>query len=254
MAGDSDIRGGAEPEAPARGERRAGRPKGTSSQRVYDSVREAILRLDLAPGATVDEAGLEHEFGVSRTPVREALIRLASDGLITLLPNRGARVATLDVSDLRPMFEALELAQRATLRWAAKRRSDADLEALGRTSAEFAEAARSRDVDRMTAANRDFHVVIGRACRNKYVAELYETQLANSLRLARLVFAQAPLTGRSYRGYYNEVVRQHAAMVAAIEKKDARAADRLARDHADLFRSRVMKHMQSSLAGDLPMD
>ena len=49
-------------------------------------------------------------------------------------------------------------------------------------------------------------------------------------------------------------MRQHAAMVGAIEKKDARAADRLARDHVDLFRSRVMEHMQSSLAGDLAMD
>ncbi len=237
-----------------RGKRRAGRPKGTGSQRVYDSVRESILRLDLAPGATLDEAGLEHEFGVSRTPVREALIRLASDGLITLLPNRGARVATLDVSDLPAMFEALELAQRATLRWAAKRRSAADLDSLGRTSAEFADAARSRDVDRMTEANRDFHVAIGRACRNKYVAGLYETQLAISLRLARLVFAQAPLTGRTYRSYYDEVVRQHAAMVTAIENKDARTADRLARDHADLFRSRVMAHLATSLAGDVKLD
>jgi len=254
LAEDSNVGGGAEPVPVVRGERRAGRPKGTGSQRVYDKVREAILRLDLAPGATLDEAGLEHEFGVSRTPVREAIIRLASDGLITLLPNRGARVATLDVSDLPAMFEALELAQRATLRWAAKRRTDADLEALQRTSAEFADAARSRDVDRMTEANQDFHIAIGRACRNKYVAELYESQLAISLRLARLVFAQAPLTGRSYRSYYDEVVRQHAAMVTAIEKKDAREADRLARNHTDLFRSRVMEHMQSSLASDVSID
>ncbi len=253
MAGDSDIRNPAEPKAPYRGERRPGRPKGTGSQRVYDSVREAILRLDLAPGTDLDESAFEREFGVSRTPVREALIRLASDGLITLLPNRGARVATLDVNDLPPMFEALELTQRATLRWAAKRRSAADIDALGTTSAEFAEAARCRDVDRMTEANRDFHVAIGRASGNKYVAGLYETQLAISLRLARLVFAQAPLTGRSFRDYYDEVVRQHAAMVAAIEGRNVRAADRLARDHADLFRSRVLAHMQASLAGDMPL-
>ncbi len=254
MAEQSKPRSATGAKAPDRGERRPGRPKGTGSQRVYDSVREAILRLDLAPGTDLDESAFEREFGVSRTPVREALIRLASDGLITLLPNRGARVATLDVNDLPPMFEALELAQRATLRWAAKRRSPADIDALGATGAEFAEAARCRDVDRMTEANRDFHVAIGRAGGNKYVAGLYETQLAISLRLARLVFAQAPLTGRSYRDYYDEVVRQHAAMVAAIEKKDVRAADRLARGHVDLFRSRVLAHMQASLAGDMKLD
>ena len=79
-------------------------------------------------------------------------------------------------------------------------------------------------------------------------------QLAISLRLARLVFAQALLSGRFYRSYYVEVVPKHAAMIAAIKEKDARAADRLARDHADLFQARVVEHMQSSPAGDLPMD
>ena len=231
-----------------------GRPKGTGSQRVYDRVRDAILRLDLAPGADLDEAGLEREFGVSRTPVREALIRLAADGLITLLPNRGARVATLDVSDLPRMFEALELAQRATLRWAAERRAPADIEALQRISAAFTAAADCRDVDRMTEANRDFHAAIGRACRNKYLAEFYDTQLAISLRLARLVFAEAPLSGASYKTYYDDVVAQHEAMIAAIERNDAEAADRLARDHADLFRARVMAHMQASLAGGVKLD
>src|SRR5216684_1398013 len=65
---------------------RAGRPKGTGTQHVYSQVREDIIGLRLPPGSDLDEAGLEQRFGVSRTPVREALIRLASDGLIVLLP------------------------------------------------------------------------------------------------------------------------------------------------------------------------
>ena len=68
------------------------------------------------------------------------------------------------------------------------------------------------------------------------------------------MFAQSPLSGRFYRSYYVEVGPKHAAMIAAIKEKDARAADRLARDHAALFQSRGVEHMQSSPAGDLPMD
>lgn len=246
--------GGKEPGARPAGGRSAGRPKGTGSQRVYDSVREAILRLELAPGTDLDEAGLEREYGVSRTPVREALIRLASDGLITLLANRGARVAALDVSDLPQMFEALELTQRATLRWAARRRSTSDLAQMRRLADAFADAAKAKNIDRMTEANKDFHVAIAGACGNRYVGRLYESQLAISLRLARVVFGEAPLTGKSYRGYYDEVVAQHHAMVAAVDKGDVRAADRLARDHAALFRARMTEHLQSSLAGDVPLD
>src|SRR5262245_59247774 len=78
---------------------RTGRPKGTGTQRVYRDVRDDIIALRLSPGADLDEASLEQRFGVSRTPVCEALIRLASEGLITLLPNRGARVAQIDISE-----------------------------------------------------------------------------------------------------------------------------------------------------------
>ena len=75
------------------------------------------------PASDVNEASARSEqFGVSRTPVREALIRLASEGLITLLPNQGARVSSIELSDIAQMFEMLELTQRAVNRWCAARR------------------------------------------------------------------------------------------------------------------------------------
>src|SRR3990167_3743588 len=111
-------------------EHRIGRPKGTGSQRVYDDLRVRILRLELAPGEHLDENALVRAYGVSRTPVREALIRLRSEGLVNLLPNRGARVVSLDVHDIPQMFEAIELCMRVTVRWATARRSEADLAEL----------------------------------------------------------------------------------------------------------------------------
>ena len=98
-------------------------PKEIGTQRVYAEVHEDIIGLRLQPGADLDEAGLEERFSVSRTPVREALIRLASEGLIFLLPNRGARVSHIDISDVPQLFEALDLCQRATIRWATARRT-----------------------------------------------------------------------------------------------------------------------------------
>ena len=68
------------------------RAKGTSTAWIYERLRRDILSLSIDPGEDLDEAGLVERFGMSRTPVREALIRLASDGLVELLPNRGAKV------------------------------------------------------------------------------------------------------------------------------------------------------------------
>jgi len=228
-----------------------GRPKGTGTQRVYERVRDMILRLELAPGSNLDEASLEREFGVSRTPVREALIRLASEGLITLLPNRGARVTAIDVSDLSQLFESLELAQRATLRWSATRRSVdavAELKALAET---FSSAAQAGDADRMGDANQAFHLKVSEACGNKYIAQLYGSLLAVSLRVARMVFAHGQQDPDDRARYYGEVIRHHDAMIDAIAAGDADAAERIGHEHLVLFRSRVLAYIERSEAADV---
>lgn len=232
---------------------RVGRPKGTGMQRVYAQVREDIIALRLPPGADLDEAGLEQRFGVSRTPVREALIRLASDGLIVLLPNRGARITHIDISDVPQLFEALELCQRATIRWAAARRTPEGVAELRAANQRFLEAAKNGDSERMGEANKEFHAVIGRLCGNRYFESLYSSLLAVSLRLARTAFAYAPQSGEAYEGYYMEVVRQHDAMIRAIEDKDADEAEALARIHTELFRDRVNRYLNNNLAGAIAL-
>lgn len=232
---------------------RIGRPKGTGMQRVYAQVREDIIGLRLPPGADLDEASLEQRFGVSRTPVREALIRLASEGLIVLLPNRGARVTHIDISDVPQLFEALELCQRATIRWAAVRRAPEDIAELRAANRQFLEAAKNGDHDRMGEANKEFHMIIGQLCGNRYFESLYSSLLAVSLRLARTAFAYAPRSGEAHEGYYMEVVRQHDAMIQAIESKNAEEADALARIHTDLFRDRINRYLNSNLASGIAL-
>ncbi len=234
-------------------EKRVGRPKGTGSQRIYERVRESILRLKLPPGADLDESSLEREFGLSRTPVREALIRLASEGLVVLLPNRGARVTPIDISDVPQLFEALELCQRATIRWVAARRTPEDVAEMRRLNREFLEAAKRGDTERMGEANKDFHLIFARGCDNRYLARFYESMLAISLRLARTVFTYAPQAGDSPSSYFMEIVRQHDAMIDLVEKGDADGADALARKHTELFKDRVMRYVNSNRAAAVPM-
>ncbi len=232
---------------------RVGRPKGTGTQRVYDRVRDGILKLKLAPGADVNEASLEEEFGVSRTPVREALIRLASEGLITLLPNQGARVSSIELSDISQMFEMLELTQRAVTRWCAARRENADVTEMRWLSASFTASTRALDPNSMGEINRSFHSKIAACCGNTFLAQVYDAQLMSSQRLAHLAFADAPLDDEDQEEYYAELVRQHEAMVDAIESRDGTAADRVASDHVELFRSRVRRYIDRSMAGEFPI-
>jgi len=229
------------PEKPGKG-----RPRGTGAQRVYERLREKILKLELLPGTLLNEAALEQEFGISRTPVREALIKLASEGLISILPNRGAQVASIDIGDIPQIFEALSLCQRATMRWCSLRRRDEDLQGMRQISEEFSQAARRNDFDHMSDANKRLHIAIARACGNKYIAQTYEALLGATFRLARTAFAAGPLDPDDHSRYYSEVIRDHQEMLAAIERQDAEAADRLGRQHAELFRSRIAKFLEAN--------
>ena len=97
--------------------------RGAGVQTVYEQLRSAIVDLKLPPGSPLDEVRLSQQFAMSRTPIREALVRLVGDGLVTTLPNRSTVVAPIDFEKLPVYFEALTLMYRVTTRAAALRRT-----------------------------------------------------------------------------------------------------------------------------------
>jgi DNA-binding GntR family transcriptional regulator len=121
----------------SRGRKAPDKARGKNSSKVAGILRDKILHLKLRPGEVIDEASLASELGVSRTPMREALIRLAADNLVELTPNRGARVTTINLPDIRELFEVLEVIQGITTRWAALRRDDEEISEMRAMAREF---------------------------------------------------------------------------------------------------------------------
>jgi DNA-binding GntR family transcriptional regulator len=220
--------------------------KGTGRDRAYDQLREAILSLSLAPGAPIDEAAIVRSLKLSRTPVREALIRLSGERLVELLPNRGARVADLPLTSLGEFFEALSLSQRATHRWAAARRS---LEDLARIEAEHESFARQvrEDPERIPTANAAFHLAVAQAGRNTFLARGYRDLLDYGLRLSRLTVIYDPPVGLTRDQHFDTVVAEHEAILTAVRNQDIELTERLASDHAELFRRRVLDYLSAPL-------
>jgi DNA-binding GntR family transcriptional regulator len=238
----------------AKPRRGVGRPRGTGAQLVFERLRERILSLELPPQADIDELSLVGEFSLSRTPVREALIRLSSEGLVELLPNKGPRVAALDLKDVPQILEALELAQRTVNRWAARAPTDSDLPLIQRRADDFARAADAQDATAMSDTNRLFHAAIAAACGNRSVADWYGSLLNSSMRLARLVFDRAPLRGDAYHEYYGRVIDEHRGMAEAIARRDPDAAEALGREHAVLFRDQVQRFMVECRTDEIVLD
>lgn len=226
-------------------------PKGSGAGRVYDEIRERILNLELAPGADLDEGALERLLGVSRTPVREALIRLSSEGLVRHEPNRGASVASIGLDSVRQFFEALDLTQRAVTRWAALRRSEEQMAVIRSRRDGFERAVRTGDARTMNDANSQFHLAISAACGNLYLRSSYDRLFAEGLRLARLTLAYASPDGGSPKVHLDRIVADHRGMTDAIANGEADGAERLALDHADLFRSRIDDYLSHNLSRDV---
>jgi DNA-binding GntR family transcriptional regulator len=191
---------------------------------------------------------------MSRTPVREALIRLATENLVTLLPNRGARVAEQSLNSTRQFFEALSLVQRAITRWAALRSNGGLLDRAESHMTAFENAAAAYDPEQMASSNREFHLAIAECAQNTYVAKLYRELLDEGMRLTHIAVVYDPQGETSRADHLNEIIRDHRAILAAIRSGDANAAERLGKSHSDLFRARVIDYIRGQASAEMSIE
>lgn len=227
------------------------RAKGTNTAWLYDELRREILSLSVQPGASLEEKELVDRYGMSRTPVREALIRLASDGLVTLLPNRGARVAAVDLQDFPRYVEAYDLVQRAVTRLAAMRREHGDMVTIRAAQERFEAACARREPLEMTEYNRDYHAAIGDASHNQYLSSQYKGMLDQGMRMLRIPFAYDPSSDDDLGRHLNKIVTEHREITNCIESRDADEAERLAHDHTRLFQSRCLQYLKEIGTADV---
>jgi DNA-binding GntR family transcriptional regulator len=220
----------------------------TESQRVYNELRRRILSVQLLPGSEIDEVKLAAEFGVSRTPFREALIRLAAEELVVLTPNRSAKVPVLDFAEVGELFDALEITQRVVARWAALRCTADDIDDLRRAANAYADAVSRRDLEGMRDANFQYHKALGDACGNRYYQKLNEKLLLRSLRLAQLTISKAPTGKAAYNAYFAEVNMEHGRLIELIQLRNSDAAEEIIRDHIRQFRIRSLDSLRLNLA------
>jgi DNA-binding GntR family transcriptional regulator len=200
--------------------------KVSSAVSIYETIREEILTLVLAPSSTIDENSMAKRFNVSRSPVREAFIRLAADGLIKTLPNKTSQVSPLALEKFPHYMDALDLIQRAVTRLAAANRTTADLETIKAQNQKFKHAVQAQDVVAMIECNHGFHMAVSHASQNAYFTVMYKRLLDEGKRTLRI-----------YYRLFNDnpppdMVNNHDLIIQAIESQNTELADQLAQQHA----------------------
>src|SRR3979411_592593 len=161
----------------------------SQSEEAYLRIRERIISLGMPPGSVVNESRLGEELKIGRTPIREALQRLARENLVRSIPHRGTFVTDINITDLARITEVRVVLEGHAARLAAERLSGADRESLS-TLGGVLEEGRSLDQRELMRLDQQIHRQIYRAARNKFLEATLEQYFNLSLRLWYLVLDQ----------------------------------------------------------------
>jgi len=216
--------------------------------RCAADLRARILTLDIAPGTDLDEATLAEEYGMSRTPLREVLQRLAGAGFVRLEENRGAKVESMDFATMRVFFQTAPLIYCSIVRQAAENRTSKQIAVLKDIQTRFAAAARAGDAPQAGLLNHDFHEQIGAMAQNPYLFAGLKRMLVDHTRLGQTFFAPQ---SKADRTRVDKAIEQHDAMISAIEAGEAALATDLTLQHWDLSRDQFEKYVRPD---PLPLD
>lgn len=202
------------------------------SERAYEQLRDRIVTLRLAPGTVLREDELMNELGIGRTPLREAIKRLALENLVAVQPRIGTYVTSVDAADIVHISEVrAELeAQAADL---AARRMDEALRARCESVLERLRTNdRAADADELMAVDESIHRLVWEGARNPYLTDTLERYFVLSLRVWYLVLDRVPGLGAA--------VFDHAHLLEAILVRDAARARELMREHVIQFEREIM--------------
>jgi DNA-binding GntR family transcriptional regulator len=215
----------------------------TLSEQAYNELRTMIVRLDLAPGDVLREEDLRERLGIGRTPIREALQRLAREHFVTVIPRRGMFVAGIDVSELSMLFETRTVLEPYAARLAAARGSNQQW-------AEMADELKATkkakgDNEQLMAIDRRCHELMWEAADNRFLLDTLDTLYAQSDRLWHLYLSEVADMGHA--------VTEHAEILAALEAGDGDGVADLVEAHVRAFdediRAAVTERLESPLAG-----
>jgi DNA-binding GntR family transcriptional regulator len=218
------------PSRPAQGGAAVVERRRSLTAQAYELIEELIVKLELRPGTAVSEAELSARLGIGRTPVREALQRLAREHLVQILPQRGVLVSELDIKRQLRLLEVRREVERLVARCAARRANDAERKQFAYLAKEFTAAAKANDHTRFMRADKAFNDLSLRAARNEFAAGAMGLMHGLSRRFWFMHHRQADDT--------EQMAMLHGRLARAIAEADeegaAKALDALI-DHNEAF-------------------
>ena len=201
------------------------------SEQAYAAIKQRIITLRFGPGTYLNVAAIAELLGIGRTPVHQAVRRLAHEGMIEIMPRKGMIVKPVSLHDVMAIAEVRLVNEPYCVRLAAENAKRQDITALERILRRAGRAAEAGDTEAMMLADRDFHCAISGIAGNQILADILRNLHERSLRFWFISLHQS--------SHQQEVDREHASILRAIKDHDADAAEQAMRRHIESFRNTI---------------
>ncbi len=205
----------------------------SQSDIAYERLKSGLTTLAYKPGEYLNASSLMTEFGLGRTPIIQALHRLATEGLVNILPRKGVMVAPLSIDDALHLIEVRIVNEALCVRLAAERISSKEIEQLEILSQHIEVAVRSRDLATVLTHDKQFHDKITLASGNPVLVELLGLLQARSQRFWALSL--------SNETHLDEVLEEHSEVLRALKHHDSKAAVLAIQKHIESFQHSLLK-------------
>ena len=200
-------------------------------EQLYADLKKQILTLVLEPGSALDEQRLSEKYKISRTPLREVLRKLAGEGYVDIVSNRGASVSSMNHRVIRDFFITAPMLYAAVGRLAAENARPAQIESMKIAQQHFREASEQADAEEMVYWNDQFHSLMGKMADNPYLTPSYNRLLIDHARISQTFYRPR---NKDMAGRVETAVKHHDEMIEAIETGDSQAMVDLIVQHWEL--------------------
>lgn len=192
---------------------------------VFNTLRQAILRGELKPGERLMEIQLANKLGVSRTPIREAIRKLELEGLVLMIPRKGAEVADITEKSLRDVLEVRRALEELSVQLACEKITQEEIEELEKAAEEFKKILKSDDITEIAEADVRFHDVIYMATDNQKLIQLLNN-LREQMYRYRVEYLKNPKV-------HQKLIKEHEEIIEHIKKREKEAATEIVCKHID---------------------
>lgn len=208
---------------------------------VFNTLRQAILTGELKPGERLMEIHLANKLGVSRTPIREAIRKLELEGLVTMIPRRGAEVAQITEKSMNDVLEVRRALDALCAELACERITEEETEQLHRACEAFEAAVKTRDLKKIARADVQLHDIIVQATGNQRLVQLVNN-LSEQMYRYRFEYIKDA-------SQHQRLIEEHRIIYESIVKKDKETASQAARVHIDNQKKAIIAQIRSEKTG-----